>query len=172
MTDANEEQEWRALAGGQSRAVAALYDRHAGALLAVARAITGNRADAEDAVQQTILNLYRSRAALARADDPRAYAFRALRHAALSVSRKRREAPLPDGFDHAATASPAPVRDADLERALARLPLDQREVVALKVDGELTFAEIGAALGVSPNTAASRYRYALERLRSELGGAR
>ena len=48
--------------------------------------------------------------------------------------------------------------------------LDQREVIALKVDGGLTFAEVAACLGVSPNTAASRYRYALEKLRAALGG--
>jgi hypothetical protein len=43
-------------------------------------------------------------------------------------------------------------------------------VLALKIDGGLSFAEIGMALGVSPNTAASRYRYALERLRARSGG--
>ena len=43
---------------------------------------------------------------------------------------------------------------------------EQRELIALKIDGELTFAEIAACLGISPNTAASRYRYALEKLRA------
>ena len=38
----------------------------------------------------------------------------------------------------------------------------------MKIDGQLTFAEIGRVLGVSPNTAASRYRYALEKLRAML----
>jgi DNA-directed RNA polymerase specialized sigma24 family protein len=37
--------------------------------------------------------------------------------------------------------------------------------VGLEIDGGLTFAEIGAVAGISPNTAASRYRYALEKLR-------
>ena len=55
-----------------------------------------------------------------------------------------------------------------LERALAWLPAEQREVLALKVEGGLTFAEIGAALAISPHTAASRYRYALERLAGSL----
>jgi RNA polymerase sigma-70 factor (ECF subfamily) len=51
------------------------------------------------------------------------------------------------------------------------LPPKQREVIAMKIDGELTFAEIGAVLGVSANTAASRYRYALEKLRRSLEDA-
>ena len=57
-----------------------------------------------------------------------------------------------------------------LEQALPTLPDEQREVLALKIDGGLTFAEIGALLGVGLNTAASRYRYALEKLRLTLGG--
>ena len=48
------------------------------------------------------------------------------------------------------------------------LPPEQREVVLLKIDGELTFVQIGQVLGVSMNTAASRYRYALEKLRTTL----
>ena len=57
-----------------------------------------------------------------------------------------------------------------MSRFVARLPQEQREVVALKIDGGLTFAEIGEALSISANTAASRYRYALEKLRDSLGG--
>ena len=50
------------------------------------------------------------------------------------------------------------------------LLLEPREVIALKFDGGLTFREIAAVLGVSPNTAASRYRYAMAELRAALGG--
>ena len=52
-----------------------------------------------------------------------------------------------------------------LAAALDRLPHDQREVVVMKIWNELTFAEIGEALGISQNTAASRYRYALAGLK-------
>ena len=55
-----------------------------------------------------------------------------------------------------------------IEAALQRLPVEQREVLALKIWGELTFEQIAAQLAVSPNTAASRYRYALVALRKEL----
>jgi RNA polymerase sigma-70 factor (ECF subfamily) len=48
---------------------------------------------------------------------------------------------------------------------LASLPLEQREVITLKIDGGLTFAQIAEILHVNPNTAASRYRYAMEKLR-------
>jgi RNA polymerase sigma-70 factor (ECF subfamily) len=55
-----------------------------------------------------------------------------------------------------------------LEKALAELPEEQREVVVMRMWGGLTLEEIGAAVGVPLNTVASRYRYALEKLRSNL----
>jgi RNA polymerase sigma-70 factor (ECF subfamily) len=53
---------------------------------------------------------------------------------------------------------------ASVETALGALPEEQREVLVMKIWGELTFSQIGQALAISPNTAASRYRYAIERL--------
>jgi RNA polymerase sigma-70 factor (ECF subfamily) len=55
-----------------------------------------------------------------------------------------------------------------VENALRRLPTEQREAVYLKVYEGLTFREIGERCGVSMNTAASRYRYALDALRNIL----
>ena len=62
-------------------------------------------------------------------------------------------------------------RRAAIEGALHRIPEEQREVLVLKIWGELTFEQIGRELGLSPNTAASRYRYALAALRQELAAA-
>ena len=52
--------------------------------------------------------------------------------------------------------------------AMERLPHEQREVLVMKIWNELTFAEIGEALEISQNTAASRYRYGLENLKKAL----
>jgi RNA polymerase sigma-70 factor (ECF subfamily) len=52
--------------------------------------------------------------------------------------------------------------------ALRKLPPTQAEVVVLKIWEEMTFAEVGEILGQSPNTAASRYRYALQKLAQHL----
>ena len=54
------------------------------------------------------------------------------------------------------------------DRALQSLPTEQREAVALHIEGGLTFEEIAEGLGVSVNTVGSRYRYALEKLRKAL----
>ena len=55
-----------------------------------------------------------------------------------------------------------------LQVALAKVPEKFREVITLKIWGEQTFEEIGQSLQISPNTAASRYRYGMEALRRYL----
>lgn len=55
-------------------------------------------------------------------------------------------------------------------RCLARLPAEQREVIVLKIWHEYTFEKIGELLELSPNTAAGRYRYGLQKLRACLNG--
>jgi len=52
-----------------------------------------------------------------------------------------------------------------IQEALKKLPENQREVITLKIWAGLTFSEIAESLGVPANTAASRYRYGLESLR-------
>ena len=61
---------------------------------------------------------------------------------------------------------------AQLEKSLKELPPKFSEVITMKIWGERTFAEIGETLGISQNTAASRYRYGLEALKKNLGSAR
>ena len=55
-----------------------------------------------------------------------------------------------------------------IEAALVRLPQPQREVLVMKIWGGLSFPQIGAALGIPQDTAASRYRYAIAKLREQL----
>ena len=100
-------------------------------------------------------------------EDFRAYLFSALRHAVARIGTRPRPAEL--ATDEIAARPSAednvdPVLFGRLERGLAALPAEQREVLALKIDGGLTFAEVAAVLGLRPNTAASRYRYALDKL--------
>lgn len=159
------------LARGREQAFAELYDRCAGPMFRVARRLLQSDADAEDAVHQAFLDLLRSKRSLARAKNPAAYAVVAARNSALRV---RRSADARVALEERVAEEPAretavSVDDAALHAAMARLSPEQRDVVVLKVDGGLTFDEVGAALSVSPNTAASRYRYALAHLRDALG---
>jgi RNA polymerase sigma-70 factor, ECF subfamily len=168
------------LAAGDERAFAALYDRFAARLYRVALRILGSREDAEDAVQEVFLATVRSHEKLAEVRDLTAYLFTSVRRAAgrAAVRRARVIPILPLGADEAVapldqTASDGPGPDwQGLQQAIGSLPDEQREVVALKVDGELTFAQIAQIVGVSLSTVASRYQYALRKLRLSLASVR
>jgi RNA polymerase sigma-70 factor (ECF subfamily) len=167
MHDEAEDRLRAVLAAGRDDAVAALYDRYGRALFRFAWTMFCSRHDAEDAVQEVFLGIARSRQKLAGIDNLRAYLFSSLRHAIARLASRRKLEPLPaDEAPRTAEVGVDAELSAALERGLAALPAEQREVLSLKIDGELTFAEIASVLEISPNTAASRYRYALEKLRS------
>jgi RNA polymerase sigma-70 factor (ECF subfamily) len=146
-------------------ALALLYDQFAPALFRAACGLLGSAADAEDVVHDVFVALSRGRVRLPEIADARAYLFVAIRRAVARRSARRRPGPLPDDVPDSREPTE---RDDRLEQALARLPIEQREVVVLKIDGDLTFAELADVLGISANTAASRYRYAMEKLRADL----
>jgi RNA polymerase sigma-70 factor (ECF subfamily) len=147
--------------------------RHGPAMLLLARQIVSPRADAEDVVQEAFVRFWTARS---RAADPVAYLFACVRSTALDWRRSGRRR----GRREEAAARPeaAPPlftislehddRRAAIEAAVATLPEAQREVLVMKVWAKLTFPQIGAALRIPPDTAASRYRYALARLREQL----
>jgi RNA polymerase sigma-70 factor (ECF subfamily) len=161
---------------GNQRDWAESLDRHGPALLLLARQWVPSRADAEDVVQDGFLRFWRSRD---RAEDPAAYLFACVRTAALDFARggrrrARREsaAATPEGSGGDAALFSCPLEQRErceaIQAALRRLSEPQREVLVLKVWGRLSFPQIGRALGIPPDTAASRYRYALLKLREQL----
>jgi RNA polymerase sigma-70 factor (ECF subfamily) len=162
------------LIAGDERAYAALYDRFGVRLYRTAFGIVRSRQNAEDVVQDVFLGVLKSRQRLGAVRDLTAYLFTALRRAAGRSAQRRARGPvLSEAAVDAAAAAEHPRDDRRpcgerLQRALLALPPEQREVVLLKIDGELTFAQIAEVIGVSMNTAASRYRYALEKLRKLL----
>ena len=142
------------------------------ALLLYARQWCPVRADAEDAVQDGFVRFWKSRG---RARDDAAYLFACVRTAALDLSRAGRRRKQHEASAVADTSvfqrDDAAGRDDSreaIEAALETLPAEQRETLVLKIWGGLTFAQIGESLAIPANTAASRYRYALERLETML----
>ena len=144
------------------------YRDHGAALLLFAVAITGDRGRAQDAVHQVFLKLLAD-GAQRQIVDMKAYLFRCVHNAVLNeIKVWQRSVPLenesawfiPPERDYSAELS--------LRRALFVLPDDQRKVVVLHVWAELTFSQIAEILDISANTAASRYRYALAKLRGAM----
>jgi RNA polymerase sigma-70 factor (ECF subfamily) len=166
--------------GDDPAALEVLHDAFAPALFAFLLSRLRNRADAEDALQHLFLDLARRPRQLRGVRDLEPWLFTKARNLSTDHLRARardadraaamEDGALPDWMDVAPRSAPATADDAALAAAVDRLPDDQREVVVLKAFTGLTFADIAARLGISLNTAASRWRYALEKLRARLAG--
>jgi len=149
---------------------AELYERYGLALHRYALMLLANRQDAEDAVQQVFASLLKRPAV--HFESPEAYLRTAVRNESLGLLRRRTNRP--DGAD--ALLEPLsgvvdrPEERLAIEAAMRLLPPEQREVVHLKVFEGMTLQEIATLTSESINTVASRYRYAMEKLRAALGG--
>ena len=135
--------------------------------LLFARDQTRCEADAQDVLQDALVEVWRR--ADGRTPD-HALVFTTIRRRAIDLARRDdrraiREQAAPEWL-HAPVGEPA--HDDELERAVKALPPNLREVVVLKVWSELTFQQVADTLGIPLNTAASRYRYALDHLRAAL----
>jgi RNA polymerase sigma-70 factor (sigma-E family) len=145
-----------------------------GSLLRAAHALTGNRDDAEDLVQATLVKAYQSWDSVA---DPAAvdtYVRRVMVNTHISVWRRRRVDEYPtDQVPDSATEDETD--DSDLQdlvqRALDRLPRRMRAAVVLRYYDDMSEPEVAAALGVSVGTVKSTVARAVAKLRedSELG---
>ena len=176
MKGSGSEQLRPAAAGDDRRqALSQLYDRYAGGLYAYACVLARSLAEAEDAVQECFARLAERPGRLKDVENPRGYLFRMLRNECFRGRSRwlrwwRQDLVCGtarfDGEVHGGEDSH--LRAEEVQRAVDALPPTQREVVFLKVWQEMTFAEIGEVLGISPNTAASRYRYGIEKLRERL----
>jgi RNA polymerase sigma-70 factor (ECF subfamily) len=153
-----------------------LYDDHAQALFAFLLNFTRHEADTHDALQEVFLKLANNPHLLVKVTEPRAFLIRLAHNQAIDLMRRR--ATRQKNYDRLAAESDAvfaPSGNTDdaafrlnLAAALAELPAEQRAVVHLKLWEDMTFETIAETLGIPPNTAASRYRYGIDKLRDRL----
>jgi len=142
-----------------------LYEEQAGKLLLYGRSLGLSHAEAEDLVQEIFAALLLLREVPER---PAHYAVRALRNRAINfrrsfVRRVLREFESVRWFETSSTES---LQERMAMRCLSQLPQEQREVIVLKIWHGNTFEEIGEIAGISPNTAAGRYRYGVQKMRA------
>ena len=163
------------LAQGRVGALNILYEVIGKDLFGYIRSIVGNSPDAEDIFQEVFARLAGMQSKAIRIEKPLNYVYVMARNEAFKALKKRgehRETPFEDGFLEAVSprvSGNEELTPEEAEKALGLLPVEQREVVVLKIYEGFTFAQIGELTQVSPNTAASRYRYALEKLAERLG---
>jgi RNA polymerase sigma-70 factor (ECF subfamily) len=153
-----------------------LYDTHADALFAFLLNLTRSEADARDVLQELFSRLVAQPDRLRDVRDERGFLLRLAHNQAIDQLRRR------DTRSRAHTALAAEAVDLfartedpdetafrrELAAALGELPPDQRAVVHLKLWEGLTFERLAEVLAVPLNTAASRYRYGLDKLRTRL----
>ena len=153
-----------------------LYDEHASALFGFLLNFTRDEEDTRDVLQEVFVKLARQPGLLRDVREERAFLLRLAHNAAVDLLRRRgTRVRNQEQFGLEMISAFAPGTDPDegafrteLDFALGELPPEQRAVVHLKLWGNLTFEEISRTLGIPLNTAASRYRYGLDKLRSRL----
>ncbi len=154
-----------------------IYRDHAPALFRFVLHLTGDEGETRDVLQEVFVRLAKEPHRLRDVAAPRPFLFRMAHR--LVIDRHRRESTRRKYDDRARLErdvftgpEPSPNDEAWTQKLLATsleaLPPEQKAVVVLKVWEGMTFAEIAEVLDISANTAASRYRYALDKLRAGL----
>ncbi len=142
-------------------------DQWQGPLYRYAFMRVGNRAEAEDVVQEAFIKLYTSPQDVT---NPKAWLFRTVANGCIDLLRKRKK------IEELSERMPAPSAEADSEAAeeqrrveelLGRLTEAQREVIMLHIHAGLRFTEIATILDKPTTTIKSRYKSGIEALRKE-----
>ncbi len=148
------------------------YERYADELYQYALMILADHGAAEDAVQQVFVKTIKMEKRLLQVESYNGYLRTAVRNECYGTIKKRKRfdglikmlssKPILEKLDERITAED---EQKLIEKTIRKLPAEQREVLHMKIYENRTFLEIGKMIGVSTNTVASRYRYAMDKLR-------
>jgi len=164
---------------GNRDALRRIYEKYKNDLLKLAIALLGDVNTAEDVVQDVFVSLAQSAERIRPAGNLRKYLLTCVANRIRNHRRdaKRHEAGDLDETEGLASGSRRPEQWAvlgeefeQLSDAMAQIPYEQREVVGLYIEGNITFRQIAKIQNVSINTVQGRYRYGIKRLRSMLNG--
>jgi RNA polymerase sigma factor (sigma-70 family) len=163
---------------GSRDALRRIYEKYLNRLLTLAMALLNDAGAAEDVVHDVFVSFAESAGDFKLAGSLKSYLTTCVVNRARDRIRANQRGPARldgsepirsdlGGPDHAILCSEQSQR---LNRAIALLPAEQREVIALRLKGEMKFGQIAKLHGVSINTIQGRYRYGLNKLRSILNG--
>jgi len=163
------------LAANDPTALEMIWSEYASDLLGYLAVLHFSRSDAEDTLQEVFVTIARKRTSVAGARLLKPYLFQLARNVALNrIKRNRRIRSraecMSDWIVQVEPDPPEEHRIQELAAGLAGLPEKQRSVLVLKFYRDKTLREIGALLGISENTAASCFRYGIEKLRRAMTG--
>lgn len=172
------------VARGDSAALEALYDRHASMVLGLLFKVIGDRASAEDVLQETFWRVWKN----ASAYEPTrgtftSWLFRIARNLAIDTHRRANARPqaipdmgdadsvldqIPDPETNVAEQAQSNLKNRQVRNAIASLPRQQRQVIELAYFYGMTRQEIAEATGEALGTIHTRARLGLQKLREEL----
>ena len=164
---------------GSKDALRAIYQKYADDLLSLASNLLDDKAGAEDVVQDVFVSFVQSVEKFRLTGSLKGYLATCVANRSRDCYRrnKRRLTACENQAERATPDAKSPVQlmicSEELEKlsgALSELPYEQREVISLRLQGDLRFRQIAKMQNVSTKTAQSRYRYGLDKLRSTLNG--
>jgi RNA polymerase sigma-70 factor (ECF subfamily) len=161
------------LAANDSSALEMIWTLYSSDLLGYLVGLHCSRYEAEETLQDVFVTIARKRNAVAKARKLKPYLFRLSRNVALNRIKRNgrireRVHEISEWLVLAGEGERRDERTDQVEAALAALPEKQRTVVVLKFYRDKTLREIGEMLGITENTAGSRYRYGMAKLRNLL----
>jgi len=165
---------------GSRDALRRIYEKYRDDLLILAIALSHDSGLAEDAVHDAFVAFAQNVVSFRLTGSLKAYLARCVANRVrdlMRTSRSRAKALSPEQACAAEQGLSDPSRLIAcneelrlLSSALAELPYEQREVIALHIHGQMRFRVIAESLGISVNTVKGRYRYGIQKLRSILNG--
>ncbi len=157
------------LTEGNKDGLRPIYENLGRMIFSVALGITGNREDSEDVLQETLMELVKCAHTYKKGTNPCAFILTVARHNALDMVRKRKEN-LP--IDESMTVIDDEISDAAPLAAdlLSHLEEDEREIILLRIYGELSFSEVAKIMNISVFAAQKRYQRVIKKLKKYSGG--
>lgn len=148
----------------------AIFENHADKLYHYALFLSKKKESAEEILQNVLLKIIKNTSLLKKIKNLKAYLYKSIKNEFINhIKKEEKENKLPLLFD--GISKGVKIEEIlSVQEALQRLPHEQREVIILKIYQDLNFSEIAELMKISINTAASRYRYGLEKLKENLGG--
>ena len=168
---------WKFKAGSQE-ALRRIYEKYLNRLLTFAMALLNDSGAAEDVVHDVFVSFAESAGTFKLRGNLRSYLTTCVLNRARDVMRANQRRPVRlNGSESIVSNKDRPdrvilgsERAKQLNRALARLPDEQRRVIVLRLKANMKFRDIAKLQNVSINTIQGRYRYGLEKVRSILNG--
>lgn len=163
---------------GSREALQRIYEKYVVYLVTLATALLNDLSTAEDIVHDVFVSFAQSAERLRLEGSLKAYLATCVVNRVRDRARsKQRQTSALDDTESIRSTARGPELSAacseelqQISRAMARLPDEQKEVVMLHLHGGMMFKHIAKLQHVSINTVQSRYRYALDKLRSLLNG--